>query len=155
MTSSPRLIFKGRLCWASLFCLFAHPIQLPLSIYKSVPPRANKQKNRRFSLRVRLPQVWIALLFFKALLYLIIRIMNLWITIAISIVASALQDRSTDFFVDWDTCFSVKSQGFPPSFWRISQLPEFAFFCWFQSGKIKGFYTEVLVSENRHCWFVM
>ena len=26
------------------FCLFAHPIRLPLSIYISVPPRANKQK---------------------------------------------------------------------------------------------------------------
>ena len=26
------------------FCLFAHPIRLPLSMYISVPPRANKQK---------------------------------------------------------------------------------------------------------------
>ena len=38
------------------FCLFAHPIRLPLSIYISVPPRANKQKNRRFFLCVRMPR---------------------------------------------------------------------------------------------------
>ena len=38
------------------FCLFAHPIRQPLSIYISVPPHANKQKNRRFFLCVRMPR---------------------------------------------------------------------------------------------------
>ena len=42
--------------YAERLFLFAHPIRLPLSIYISVPPRANKQKNRRFFLCVRMPR---------------------------------------------------------------------------------------------------
>ena len=42
--------------YAERLFLFAHPIRLPLSIYISVPPRANKQKNRQFFLCVRMPR---------------------------------------------------------------------------------------------------
>ena len=42
--------------YAERLFLFAHPIRLPLSIYTSVPPRANKQKKRQFFLCVRMPR---------------------------------------------------------------------------------------------------
>ena len=52
----PRLIFYETPMPSVSFCLFAHPIRLPLSICISVPPHANKQKNRRFFLCVRMPR---------------------------------------------------------------------------------------------------